>query len=204
MRKLSEESKIIVFADDIAKINSKEIAEFVKAVLVTFPEYFWTQPASTTGRYHPVCTLRESGLLVHTKRVIFFGEKLSRAHISPYYRGDKSDILMAACILHDGQKGGKGLSTYDDYENHPLLVSKRFVKMKSSADMEYTDWMGKIFDCIAYHMGPWTPELTRKPMSEYTELEIITYHADYLATQKDLQTPVDNFLESMNLVYEEV
>lgn len=205
MSKLTKVSKKNVFVEDIAKITDKQIQVFVEEVLGTFPEYFWTQPASSTGKYHPVCTLGKSGLLVHTKRVIFFGEKLIRAH-NWQIGADLSNILMAAFILHDGQKGGKDYGTYEDYENHPLLVEERYRKAFPAKIQDgntlSTEELDQIFGCIKYHMGPWTPEVVKKPLDKYTELEIIMYHADYMAAQRDLETPIDDKIIKMELIYE--
>jgi len=178
------------FHEDIDKIVAKDIQKFVKKVLWSFPNYFWTQPASSTGKYHPSCTVKEGGLLVHTKRVIWFGEKLIRAH--KLEMKSDADLLMAAFILHDGQKGGKGYGNYDDYVNHPILVRERYIKSEHNIKGENPEEAETIFEIIKYHMGPWTPESVKKPMCFYSEMELIMYHADYMAAQKELSTPVDN------------
>ena len=183
------------FEQDINKIVKSDIQSFVKKVLYSFPEYFWTQPASSTGKYHPSCTIREGGLLVHTKRVIWFGEQLIRAH--RLERRLDADLLMAAFILHDGQKGGKGYGNYDDYTNHPILVRDRYIGSEYNIKGENPEESETIFEIVKHHMGPWTPPSVKKPMSAYSELELIMYHADYLAAQKDLATPVDNVLDKV-------
>lgn len=68
--KLTKQSKEKVFEKTLALIKSEEKREWVKKVLGIFPEHFWTQPTSTTGKYHPACSNVRSGLLIHTKRVV--------------------------------------------------------------------------------------------------------------------------------------
>lgn len=200
MLKLTEDGKKKVFADELAMIGSDEIRNFTLQVMDTFPEHFWTQPASTTGKYHPVCTLGRGGLLVHVKRVLFFVQALIRAHRwSP--GSPDSDKLLSAAILHDGQKGGKGYGTYEDYENHPLLVQSRFLSPDAPDPTE--EWQIDIWLMIRYHMGPWTPKSAWKPLNNYSEPQLILYYADYLAAQKYITTPVDGAIEKMGLVYEE-
>lgn len=208
MKKLTDESKARVFYSDLVTIRNPEIREFTKDVLADLPWYFWVQPASTTGQYHPACTVCDSGLLVHTKRVIFFGTNLISAH--KLQDTEMADILMAAFILHDGRKGGKGYGSYEDYENHPVLVEERWYKAHPPSIDPATrepkvpkTWQSQIFDVIKHHMGPWTPEGVRKPLLQYNEAEIIMYHADYMASRKNVTTIADNVLLNLDLHYEE-
>lgn len=52
----------------------------------------------------------------------------------------------------------------------------------------------KISNCIKNHMGLWTPASIKKEIQYYTLLELIVYTADYIATTKDLVTPIDNII----------
>lgn len=208
MKKLTDESKAKVFRPNLVMIRNPEIRKFTEDVLADLPWYFWVQPASTTGQYHPACTVCEGGLLVHTKRVIFFGQNLILAH--KLKDTEAADVLVAAFILHDGEKGGKGYSSYEDYENHPLLVKERWYKAHPPSIDPVTRepriprvWEPQIFDMIKHHMGPWTPESIRKPLSQYIEAEIIMYHADYMASRKNVTTPTDGILADLGLHYEE-
>jgi len=207
MLKMTEAGKQKVFAEDLAMIQSDEIRNFTIQVMATFPEHFWIQPGSSTGLYHPACTLVKSGLLVHIKRVVFFGKKLIRAH-GWNIPSDKADRIISAMILHDGQKGGRGYGPYQNYENHPLLVQLRYYKSfsKNSEEVqippsEEEEWKVDIWQMIRFHMGPWSPKKAQKPLDKYSKNELIVYHADYLAAQKDLVTPVDYEIGNLELEY---
>jgi HD superfamily phosphohydrolase YqeK len=199
MKVLSEKSKKQVFEKTLALIKNNETRKWVKETLDIFPEYFWTQPASSTGKYHPACALSTSGLLIHTKRVVWFALKFISA-FGNEINDETRDNVIAACILHDGCKGGKGKGSYEDYVNHPILVEKYY---KGYAGDKLEPWQQEIFTLIRYHMGPWTPESVKKPLEKYTKLEFIVYLADFLASRKDLNTNVDSF-GNIQLEYEEV
>lgn len=210
--KLTKKSKEKVFEKTLALIESEEKREWVKKVLEIFPEHFWTQPASTTGKYHPACTNVRSGLLIHTKRVVWFAIRFMYAfkYIEKPGRNqegylkhcvlkvDEYDNIIAACILHDGFKGGMGRSDYKTYEDHPILVEQHY--KKAFPDEKLEPWQCVIFILINYHMGFWTPKFIRKSIEEYTTSELIVYLSDYFASRKELETKVDSF--GMELEYE--
>lgn len=196
MEKLSEKSKEKVFEKTLALINDEEIKSWVKKVLKTFPEHFWTQPAATTGKYHPACVNVKSGLLIHTKRVVWFAIRFMSAFNIVMIR--TRDKIIAACILHDGWKGGKGYTDYKTYEDHPILVEHYYRKAFPNEKLEV--WQQDIFELIKHHMAFWGPKSVKKAIEEYTSLELIVYLADYFASKKELETKVDSF--GMELEYE--
>ena len=200
MKVMSKESKNIVFEKTLALIKNNETREWVKKVLNVLPEPFWVQPTSSTGKYHPACVNGISGLLIHTKRVVWFAIKLMNAYDTQGPSFFDHDSIIAACILHDGVKGGKGVSNFEAYENHPLFVERLY--RECFPEETLTQWQQEIFDLIKYHMGPWSPESVKKPLEKYTKLEWIVYLADFLASRKDLQTNVDSF-GNLQLEYEE-
>jgi len=202
--KLAKQSKEKVFEKTLALIKNEEKREWVKKVLGIFPEHFWTRPTSTTGKYHPVCSNVRSGLLIHTKRVVWFAIRFMQAF---KYREEglgannieMSDNIIASCILHDGFKGGKGQSDYKTYEDHPILVEQHY--KETFPNEEVTFWQQEIFNLIKYHMAFWGPDIAKKPIEKYTIPELIVYMADYFASRKELVTKVDTF--GMELKYEE-
>lgn len=198
MKVLSKESKDQVFEKTLVLIKNDETRKWVKETLDIFSEDFWTQAASSTGKYHPACTFQISGLLIHTKRVVWFALKLLHA-FGDEINNEARDNVIAACILHDGCKGGKGKSSYEDYINHPILVEKCY---KDHYGDKLEPWQQEIFTLIRYHMGPWSPESVKKPLEVYTKLEFVVYLSDFLASRKDLDTNVDSF-GSVQMEYEE-
>lgn len=208
MEILSKKSKREVFARVFKLIQTEGTREWVQKVLGTFPEHFWTQPASTTGKYHPACANVQSGLLIHTKRVIWFAVRFIKAfgyditnRPSDMY---VSDNIIAACILHDGWKGGKGYGeravSFQMYQDHPILVEENY--RKAYPEEKLKALQKEIFNLIKYHMGPWTPDSVKKPMEKYLNSELIVYLSDYLASRKEIRTKVDSF-GGLELIYEE-
>lgn len=173
--------------NELNLIQNLAIREWTKKTLENAPEYFWKAQASSTGKYHPACTIKEGGLITHVKRAVYIVDRLSTGWgLNEIQR----DIVISATILHDIAKVGNptvAKTTYDDYLNHPLNAEKYFAKVEKE-----TNVVNVINQCIKNHMGLWTPDSIKKAIEDYSLLELIVYTADYLATTKDLVTPRDN------------
>jgi len=122
-------------------------------------------------------------LVIHVKRAVYITNRLCGGW---GIEGEDRDIVIAATILHDIAKVGQGSGPYIDYINHPLNAEKYLIQNLLSEET-YT----KINNCIRHHMGLWTPDGIKKPIKDYTLLELMVYSADYMATTKDLITPED-------------
>jgi HD superfamily phosphohydrolase YqeK len=178
-----------VLEQEINLIQNQEIKNFTKSTLNNTPNYFFIGMASSTGKYHPTCTCIKSGLLIHVKRTIYIANRLCDGW---GIKGIDRDIVLSATILHDIAKVPSPKEdpkiTYADYENHPVYAHNYFIISDEFND----EILQKINNCICFHMGLWTPQIIKKEIKDYTLLELCVYTADYIATTKDLITPVDN------------
>lgn len=177
-----------ILLNELNLIKDKNIREWTQATLENAPEYFWVAMASSTGKYHPACTIKKGGLITHVKRTVYLVNRLCGGL---GVNGIDQDILISATILHDIAKtpSNDPRYTYADFENHPINAEKYFAK-----DMELNKDLGTyemIKDCIRNHMGLWSPKSSIKPLENYSMLELMVYMADYLSATKDLVTPKD-------------
>jgi HD superfamily phosphohydrolase YqeK len=188
--------KYKVLENELNLIKDEKIREWTKATLDNAPDYFFIAQASSTGKYHPQCTCKKGGLITHVKRATYIANRLCDGYgITSIDR----DIVLSAIILHDIAKtpSNDPRYTYADYENHPINAEKYFASkelLKYSEDLDDTfaeERFLKILHCIKFHMGLWTPASIKKPLKEYSLLELVVYTADYIATTKDLVTPKD-------------
>jgi len=90
--------KYEVLINEINLIASSEIKEFVKVTLNNTPDYFFAAQASSTGKYHPSCTIKVGGLITHVKRAVYIVNRLCEGW---GVKGADRDIALAAMILHD-------------------------------------------------------------------------------------------------------
>ena len=188
--------KADILMNEINLITTVYIKEWTIKVLENTLDYFFKAPASSTGKYHPICTCKEGGLVIHVKRAVYIANRLcSGWGITQLDR----DIVISATILHDIAKVANlkenSKISYEQYENHPingkdLLFST--LNSKENIVSPFAEIIIEIGNCIQNHIGLWTPEKVKKPIKDYTLLELVVYTADYMATIKDLITPKDN------------
>ena len=189
-----------VFAYELSLIKSKEIKQFVIDVFDKLcPDYFWTCPCSTSGKYHPQVSLGEGGLVRHTKLAVWWGIELLRAlgtsadfRTIPY---DKlQDEVIATLLLHDLIKNGKGLGPdgrpleHGMTGTHGVALAKRITELHFDRMMSDNTRM-RILDGIAGHMGIWTTDPEYRPDNLEVEPDRIVFTqlihlADYCASRK--------------------
>ncbi|MCK4822844.1 hypothetical protein KA005_44185, partial [bacterium] len=111
-----------VFKWELSLIHDKTIKQFVIDCFDKLcPDYFWTCPCSTTGKYHPQVSLGVGGLVRHTKLAVWWGIHLVTALCtSPELKSipitQLEDEVTATLLLHDLIKNGEGL----DAQGYPL------------------------------------------------------------------------------------
>lgn len=180
---MTDEEKIKLFEKELNYISSEDIKNFVKNMLTKLPDYFYEIPASSTGKYHPLYTLGEGGLVRHTKAAAGIANEFK--NIMEFEDGE-FDSCIAALILHDGCKNGRN-GKAGDYTmfTHPLEMVELI-----KDNVEETSQIKLICDLISTHMGQWTynkftkKEELRKPE---TELEYFVHMCDYLASRKQIE-----------------
>ena len=98
--------KIKAFEPELSFIKDQLIRQFVENAIEIMPDYFFEVGASSTGKYHPVYSLGEGGLLRHTKSAIRIAIELSRLEWW-HFTDEEVDLAIVALVLHDGWKHGK-------------------------------------------------------------------------------------------------
>jgi len=169
-------------------IKTVPIKAWTEETLKKVPEYFYKAQASSTGKYHPPCTIKEGGLVTHVKRVVYLANRICEGW---GIFGLDRDIAISACILHDIAKTSRVTGSYQDFVNHPLNAHKYFAKecVLNSEPNQVT--INIINECIRNHMGRWTPDSVKKDIVDYSLIELVVYTCDYLAATKTLVTPED-------------
>ena len=179
----SDEDKLKQFRNELGDIQNEPLREFAREVILHAPDYFFTCPASSTGKYHPVLSLGEGGLVRHTRLVEWFAMNIANA-MSVEERN--RDLLIISALAHDMKKHGDGNTEYTVKE-HPKLAAE-FIEgvwnsMFHKEAIEYGD-IQKIERLVECHMGVFG-EKDGMPVPK-TKLELILHTADYLASRKDM------------------
>jgi hypothetical protein len=206
-----------VFAEELGCIESPEIRDFVVACFdKCCPKYFWTCPASTSGKYHPKLSLGRGGLIRHTKLAVWWGLELSRSQDSPdhrwsrkknhRHRGVHQDVVTAALLLHDMRKNGIGLNGAGfPKEGSAKIGGSHGYDLANMLIAEVLGgaitqrWQVLLLYGVASHMGVWTKEEQYIPWeiddAETQAVALLVHQADYCASRK-----VDEITESLRVM----
>lgn len=185
-----------IFQEQLKTFETEDIKQFTVLCLEELPEYFFSVPASSTGRHHNAVDCLECGLVFHTKAAFtILNYILEIEKLNPVYKfsSRERDLMRCAILLHDGFKQG----TQEEYNSteehstqflHPLFAAKFVLGHKDCGVINRKE-ISKISSLIASHMGTWneredTPDV-RLPIPVLPE-EKVVHLADYLASRENI------------------
>ena len=187
---MNRADKIAMFSKEIRDITDVNLRKLATEVIAGADDYFFTIPASSTGKNHPPFSLGEGGLVRHTKCVVYMVKCLCESFNIDEY---KKDMLIVAALAHDIKKQGdcaEGVG--HTVHEHPLLAAQYVCEVYFASDIVILDGVvGIIADMISSHMGKWGAhpkfigDKTPLPMPE-SDCAKILQAADYLASRKEI------------------
>lgn len=176
--------KVEHFKKELALIIDEDLRQMVESYLTErVPDHFWTDGASSSGKYHPKFSQGVGGLVRHTKAVVMFAEELLRMSSYAYMREEYKDYVFAACILHDTMKYGLGEFDKNEYKNHAANAAYAFKMFAKECDYEVSEYL---LNAIRAHMGQWSTNSDDKP---FTNLDRCVHLADYMASRNFIDIP---------------
>ena len=174
-----------LFEREINLIVNEDLRMAVKSYMEECtPHYFWTDGASSSGKFHPQFAQGMGGLVRHTKAVVMFAEELLRMSSYAYMKEDYKDYVIAACIMHDTAKYGVGEFDKSEYKNHAKNAAFAFLAYCT----KYTDYVPSEFllNAMASHMGQWSTDKEDRP---FTSVDRCVHMADYMASRNFIDIP---------------
>lgn len=185
--------RINLFNQEINYIKDGRVKESLVYMIEKLPDYFFTIPAASTGKYHPEYAQGEGGLLRHSKAAMRIGyELLSNPAIGDKYTDLEKDLMLMGLLLHDGLKLGQPQEKYTRFD-HPILMAN-FIESEANNLKISEEEVKFVADVIKTHMGVWTTdyngnEVLEKPKTKYQNF---VHMCDYLASRKCILLPFDD------------
>lgn len=199
------------FEQELAYIVNDDLRKIVAETLNQSPECIVHIPASSSGRYHPVYSLGEGGLMRHVKAAVGIAHCMIETEIfknltmgvnvySDEMLAFYKDAAYAALILHDCCKP-------DDTEkhgtrfDHPLLAANLFKEVTkkhiNQSNMIYMkNVVPMVYGAIASHMGQWNTAPYAKDIvlpKPKSGVEQFVHMCDYLGSRKFLTFEFDKY-----------
>ena len=176
---------IELFNRELNLIVDEDLRMTVKAYMnEATPDYFWTDGASSSGKYHPQFAQGVGGLVRHTKAVVMFAEELLRMSSYAYMPEAYKDYVIAACIIHDTAKYGKGEFTKEEYKNHAENAAALFAEWCLLNGFDEPHFL--LLNAVKAHMGQWS---TNKDDRPFTSIDRCVHMADYMASRSFIDIP---------------
>ena len=179
-----------VFKKELNYIKNTKYVTCAKNAIELLPDYFFTIPASSTGKYHPIFAQGDGGLVRHTKVAVRMCYELSNNNSIGYsFSSDEKDLMVIALILHDGIKSGIPKEKYTRFD-HPILAANLVRDNKEK--IGFTDGEAKfVASVIETHMGEWNKdyngnEILPIPKNKYQRF---VHMCDFLASKKFIEVP---------------
>lgn len=157
------------------------------------PEYFFSAPASSTGKYHPAAMNKPGGLVLHSLAAARFADSL--LELAPDLDDPRTrNRIIVAAWLHDIFKYGNPYA-YDSKcyvkHEHPLyaadfLVYGPVTETLAELGVTHEDCV-EISGMIRSHSGPYTTSKYSNVVLPEPETlsQKIVYKADYFASLKE-------------------
>ena len=176
-------NKIKYFETEINYLKNEKNKEDLKYLINLLPDYFFTIPASSTGKYHPKFASTQNGLVKHTKVAVRIAYDLFE---TVNFSDEDKDLIIMALTLHDGLKKGNPEEKYTRFD-HPLLISKLILDNKDKLNMDIYG-VRKLCSLIESHMGKWNTNKYSKvvlpiPNDKYQRF---VHMCDFLASRNYL------------------
>ena len=181
-----------MFLDELSYIKEEKRSEALLNIINLLPDYWFSEPASSTGKYHPEYALGDGGLLRHSKAAMRIGfELLNDPCIGDKYTTKEKDLMLMSLLVHDGLKLGLPKEKYTRFD-HPILMANYIIENHEKIGLEKQD-AEFMADVIKTHMGPWTTdyngnEVLEKPKNKYQNF---VHMCDFLASRKCLLVSFD-------------
>ena len=175
---------IKLFERELNLIVDEDLKMLTKAYLdEATPDYFWTDGASSSGKYHPKFSQGYGGLVRHTKAVVMFAEELLRMSSYAYMKEEYKDYVIVACLVHDTAKYGIKEFCKDEYCNHARNASFAFAEFAHDCGCLVSEML---LNAVAAHMGQWS---TNKEDRPFTSVDRCVHMADYMASRSFIDIP---------------
>ena len=192
-------NKKAVFKELLDKFETDEMRLYCEDMIKNIPDYIFTMPSSTSGKFHNATQCKPHGQIYH---IIMFGSIMNyrlalKCNKEKFNNPIHRDAMRCVPIFHDAVKCGWNDSQYTVHE-HPMLAGTwvRETKVEHDIDDETKEMIARMCE---RHSGEWTSSKRSNvilPEPE-TEAEIFCHECDILSSRADIDMQPSDYLKSV-------
>lgn len=177
-----EVTRIEYFECVLSLIQNKDIKDLCQLLLENADEYFFIEPASSSGKYHPKYAHGEGGLARHSMAVALIMHEILETECYNFTDREK-DLLITAAIVHDIKKYGNGRKYV--VRTHPELAVEYIDNNCQNTEIS-SEELNFLKDAVVSHMGKYG---RTKPE---TDAQKLLHISDCLASRRYLNVDFDS------------
>lgn len=195
---MTREEKINIFSLMWKDFETEEFLSYFKDMCAEIPDYIFTMPSSTSGKYHNKTQCMTHGQIYH---VYMFSSILNHLlnlawNKKRFNTPEIRDCMRCIPVFHDALKcGDEGKFTVHE---HPLLAHDWVLNttVEHDIDIAYKSIIANM--CYA-HSGEWTTNkrsdiILREPQSD---MEFFIHECDILSSRSDIDMIIPDELRKI-------
>ena len=192
-------NKKAVFKELLNQFETEEIRLYCEDMIEHIPDYIFTMPSSTSGKFHNATQCKRHGQIYH---IIMFGAIMNyrlalKCNKEKFNNPIHRDAMRCVPIFHDAIKCGWNGSTFTVHE-HPMLAGTwvRDTKVEHDIDSQIKEMIARMCE---RHSGEWISSKRSKiilPEPE-TEMEILVHECDILSSRSDIDMQPSEYLRDI-------
>lgn len=192
-------NKKAVFKELLDKFETEEVRLYCEDMIENIPDYIFTMPSSTSGKFHNATQCLPHGQIYH---IVMFGAIMNyrlalKCNKEKFDNPIHRDAMRCVPIFHDAVKCGWNGSTFTVHD-HPMLAGAwvRETKVEHDIDDEIKELIARMCE---RHSGEWTSSKRSKvvlPEPE-TEMEILVHECDILSSRSDIDMQPSDYLKGI-------
>lgn len=192
-------NKKAVFKELLDKFETEEVRLYCEDMIENIPDYIFTMPSSTSGKFHNATQCLPHGQIYH---IIMFGTIMNyrlalKCNKEKFNNPIHRDAMRCVPIFHDAVKCGWNGSAFTVHE-HPMLAGTwvRESKVEHDIDCEIKEMIAKMCE---RHSGEWTSSKRSKTVlpEPETEMEILVHECDILSSRYDIDMQPSEYLKGV-------
>lgn len=196
---MNREEKQKIFSPISKKFETEMFREYFMDMVAEIPDYIFTMPSSTSGKFHNATQCQTYGQIYHVYMfdVILNHRLRLKTNKELYPTPEERDAMRCVPTLHDAVKCGWNGSSYT-VQDHPLLAAKWVLETKVERDIPQ-EYKQMIADMCEAHSGEWNKSRSGQViMSEpRNPREFFIHECDILASRADLDYIIPDELREL-------
>lgn len=196
---MTREEKISVFQPYLDKFETDKMRMYCTDMIAQIPDYIFTMPSSTSGKYHNATQCQPHGQIYH---IIMFAEIMNyrlalKGNQEKFKSPTQRDAMRCVPFFHDALKCGTDGGQWTVHE-HPMLAGTWVRETNVEHDIE-----DNIKEAIARmcerHSGEWTSSKKSKVVLPEPEnaMELFCHECDILSSRNNIDMQPPEYLKDI-------